>query len=187
MKFRATTIPEVLLIEPEVHRDDRGFFLETYHAGRFESGGISDSFVQDNHSKSVYGTLRGLHMQLAKPQGKLIRVIAGEVFDVAVDVRRGSPAFGRYFGLELSAENHRQLYVPPGLAHGFLVTSEIAEVEYKCTDFYDPGHEIGFAWDDPVVAVRWPIDDPILSEKDRSAPSLAAIEHLLPRFEGAGR
>lgn len=187
MKFLPTDLPEVVLIEPDVHRDARGFFLETWHAGKYEEGGITAHFVQDNHSKSRRGTLRGFHAQSRRPQAKLIRVLRGEIFDVAVDIRVGSPSFARHVGVVLTAESFRQLWVPPGFAHGFLVLSEEAEIEYKCTDFYDPGGEIGFAWDDPVVAVPWPIDAPLLSERDRSAPTLAAIEHLLPRFGCAGR
>jgi len=184
LNFTPTPLPGVIEIEPDVHRDERGFFLESFRADTYRAGGIDATFVQDNHSRSVRGTLRGLHMQLAKPQGKLIRVIAGTVFDVAVDVRRGSPAFGRYFGLELSAENHRQLYVPPGLAHGFVVTSEIAELEYKCTDFYDPTSELSIAWDDPEIGIPWPISEPILSRKDADAPALADVLDRLPAYTG---
>jgi dTDP-4-dehydrorhamnose 3,5-epimerase len=183
VKFTQTEIPGVVLAQPDVHRDDRGFLLESYHRSRYEEGGIDAVFVQDNHSKSVRGTLRGLHMQLVRPQGKLARVIRGSVWDVAVDVRRGSPAFGRHVAVELSAENHLQLYVPPGLAHGFVVTSEIAEFEYKCSDFYHPESEISIAWNDPELAIPWPIAEPILSAKDRDAPSLADLMEQLPRFE----
>ena len=186
MKFLPTDLPEVLLIEPDVHRDARGFFLETWHARRYREGGIRADFVQDNHSKSRRGTLRGFHAQSRHSQGKLVRVIRGEIFDVAVDIRVGSPSYARHVCARLTAESFHQLWVPPGFGHAFLVLSEEAEVEYKCTDFYDPADEIGFAWDDPAVAVGWPIDEPVLSEKDRNAPNLAAIEHLLPRFEGAG-
>ena len=187
MKFLPTDLPEVVLIEPDVHRDARGFFLETWHARKYAEGGVPAHFVQDNHSKSRRGTLRGFHAQARHPQGKLVRALRGEIFDVAVDVRVGSPTFARHVCVLLTGESFRQVWVPPGFGHGFVVLSEEAEVEYKCTDFYDPGDEIGFAWNDPVVAVRWPIDDPVLSEKDRGAPNLAAIEHLLPRFEGGGR
>jgi dTDP-4-dehydrorhamnose 3,5-epimerase len=187
VKFLPTDLPEVVLIEPDVHRDTRGFFLETWHAGKYEEGGIPARFVQDNHSRSRRGTLRGFHAQSRHPQGKLIRVLRGEIFDVAVDIRVGSPTFARHVSVRLTAESFRQLWIPPGFGHGFLVLSEEAEVEYKCTHFYDPGDEIGFAWNDPELAVRWPIEAPILSEKDRSAPPLAAIEDRLPRFEGAGR
>lgn len=187
MRFLPTELPEVVLIEPDVHQDARGFFLETWHAQKYAEGGIPARFVQDNHSKSRGGTLRGFHAQLSHSQGKLVRVLRGEIFDVAIDIRVGSPSFARHVSVRLSAESFQQLWVPPGFGHGFLVLSEHAEIEYKCTDFYDPSDEIGFAWDDPVVAVRWPIDDPILSERDRGAPTLATIEHLLPRFEGAAR
>ena len=182
MKFLPTELPEVVLIEPDVHRDARGFFLETWHARRYAEGGIPPRFVQDNHSKSRRGILRCFHAQLSHSQGKLVRVLRGEILDVAVDIRVGSPSFARHVCVRLAAESFEQLWVPPGFGHAFLVLSEDAEVEYKCTDFYDPSDEIGFAWDDPVVAVRWPIDDPILSERDRGAPTLAMIEHLLPRF-----
>ncbi len=182
MKFIETPLPGVIQIEPQVHRDARGFFLESFRADRFAAAGIDARFVQDNHSKSVRGTLRGLHMQLARPQGKLVRVVAGSVYDVAVDVRRGSPRFGAWFGIELSAENHRQLYVPPGLAHGFLVTSETAEFEYKCTDFYDPTSELSIAWNDPEIGIEWPISEPLLSAKDADAPRLADVIDRLPHY-----
>lgn len=179
LRFSETSIPGVILVEPQVHRDDRGFFLETYHAGRYREGGIREPFVQDNHSCSTRGTLRGLHAQSPNAQGKLLRVVAGEVFDVAVDVRRGSPSYGRHLGLVLSAENFRQLYVPPGLLHGFVVTSEIAEVEYKCTTLYDPAGEFSVAWNDPQLAIPWPVDEPILSAKDAAAPRLAEVQDRL--------
>jgi dTDP-4-dehydrorhamnose 3,5-epimerase len=179
MRFLPTALPEVILIEPDVYRDQRGFFLETYHAHKYREGGIAVTFVQDNHSRSVRGTLRGMHAQHRYPQGKLVRVVEGEIFDVAVDIRRGSPTFGRWVGAVLSAENFRQCYVPPGFAHGFCVTSESAQVEYKCTDLYDPTDEIGFVWNDPDVGIAWPIGTPILSGKDRAAPRLRdLIEQL---------
>lgn len=180
MKFFPTAIPEVILVEPAVFRDDRGFFLETYHQGKFVDGGLPGSFVQDNHSFSIRGTLRGLHAQLRKPQGKLVRAIEGEIFDVAVDIRPDSPTFGRWVGEVLSGENLRQLYVPPGFAHGFCVLSETAHVGYKCTELYDREDEIGVAWNDPGIAVAWPVENPLLSPKDASAPTLAEILHLLP-------
>ncbi len=185
MKFQPTRLPEVILVEPDVHRDDRGFFLETYHAGKYRAGGITPRFVQDNHSKSSRGILRGLHAQRQRPQGKLVRAVEGEIFDVAVDIRRGSPRFGQWVGELLSAENFRQLYVPPGFIHGFCVVSEIAQVEYKCTDLYDREDEIGIRWNDPDIGIAWPVDSPILSEKDRDAPTLAEIEHLLPTYSEA--
>jgi dTDP-4-dehydrorhamnose 3,5-epimerase len=177
-----TELPGVLIIEPDVHRDGRGFFLETYHADRYLEHGIRGPFTQDNLSRSTAGTLRGLHLQLERPQGKLIHVVEGEVFDVAVDVRRGSPAFGRWFGIVLSAENFKQCYVPPGFAHGFCVLSPMAQVSYKCTDFYDPAGELGIAWDDPALAIDWPIAEPLLSERDRHNPTLAAQSDRLPRY-----
>jgi dTDP-4-dehydrorhamnose 3,5-epimerase len=169
MKFVPTEIPEVVLVEPEVHRDGRGFFLETYQARQYRDGGIGASFVQDNHSRSVYRTLRGLHAQLKRPQAKLVRVIEGEIFDVAVDLRRNSPTFGRWVSAILSSENFRQCYIPPGFAHGFCVTSEVAQVEYKCSEFYDPADEFSLRWDDPEIGIRWPVQQPILSQKDASA------------------
>ena len=180
MRVTETSLPGVLLIEPVVHRDGRGFFVETYHIDRYRECGIAAPFVQDNHSRSIQGTLRGLHLQLQRPQGKLLRVIEGEVFDVAVDVRRGSPAFGRWVSVNLSADNFRQVYVPPGFAHGFYVISPIAQVEYKCTDVYDPASEIGIAWNDPAIGIEWPARDPLLSPRDRAHPTLAAVTDRLP-------
>ena len=149
MKVSPTAIPDVLLIEPIVHRDQRGYFVETWRAAQYADIGIDGPFVQDNHSRSVKGTLRGLHYQIGRPQGKLVRVATGAVFDVAVDLRRSSATFGRWVGVMLSGENFRQLYIPPGFAHGFCVLSPTVDVEYKCTDFYDPGDEVTIAWDDP--------------------------------------
>lgn len=181
MRFVPTEIPDVLVVEPDVLRDGRGYFLETYHAGKYRAGGIDGPFVQDNHSRSVRGTLRGLHLQLRRPQGKLIRVIEGEIFDVAVDVRRGSPTFGKWVAVTLSADNFLQCYVPAGFAHGFCVTTAVAQVEYKCTDLYDAASEIGIAWNDPALAIPWPLDDPILSDRDRRHPRLADVP-ALPDF-----
>jgi dTDP-4-dehydrorhamnose 3,5-epimerase len=180
MRVVTTDLAGVLLIEPDVHRDGRGFFVETYHAERYQAHGIPGPFVQDNHSRSTAGTLRGLHLQLRHSQGKLIRVIEGEVFDVAVDVRRGAPQFGRWVAVTLSAENFRQVYVPPGFAHGFCVLSPVAQVEYKCTELYDPASEIGIAWNDPAIAIRWPISAPLLSARDRRHPTLAEVVDRLP-------
>jgi dTDP-4-dehydrorhamnose 3,5-epimerase len=177
-----TDIPEILVIEPDVHVDGRGFFVETYQAERYREHGIEGPFVQDNHSRSVAGTLRGLHLQLRRPQAKLIRVIEGEIFDVAVDVRRGSPTFGRWVGVTLTAENFRQCYVPHGFAHGFCVISAIAQVEYKCTDLYDPASEVGVAWNDPALAISWPVDQPLLSWRDSQHPTLAALTDKLPPY-----
>jgi dTDP-4-dehydrorhamnose 3,5-epimerase len=175
VRFEPTELPEVVVIEPTVHRDARGFFVETYHAEKYRSGGIDAVFVQDNHSRSTEGTLRGLHLQLRRPQGKLVRVIAGEIFDVAVDVRRGSPTFGRWVGVTLSGENFRQCYIPPGFAHGFCVLTPAAEVEYKCTELYDPADEVGVVWNDPDVAIRWPVEHPLLSPRDARLPRLAEL------------
>jgi dTDP-4-dehydrorhamnose 3,5-epimerase len=177
-----TDIPEVLIVEPDVHVDGRGFFFETYHAERYREHGILGPFVQDNQSRSVGGTLRGLHLQLRHPQGKLVRVIEGEVFDVAVDVRRGSPTFGRWVGVTLSAENFKQCYVPPGFAHGFYVVSAIAQVEYKCTDVYDPASELGVAWDDAALGIVWPAGQPLLSARDSRNPALADLTGQLPAY-----
>jgi dTDP-4-dehydrorhamnose 3,5-epimerase len=177
-----TAIPGVLIVEPEIHTDGRGFFLETYHIDRYRQHGIPGPFVQDNHSQSVRGTLRGLHLQLQHPQGKLIRVIEGEIFDVAVDVRRGSPTFGRWIGVALTAASFKQVYIPPGFAHGFTVVSPVAQVEYKTTDFYDPAGEIGVAWNDPALGIGWPVTDPILSARDGRHPNLAEVMDKLPVY-----
>lgn len=184
MRVLPTELPGVVIIEPDVHRDGRGFFLETYHADRYRDHGMPGPFVQDNHSQSVAGTLRGLHLQLRRPQGKLIRVVEGEVFDVAVDVRRGSPTFGRWVSVTLTADNFRQCYVPPGFAHGFCVVSPIAQLEYKCTDLYDPASEIGIAWNDPAIGISWPVTDPILSQRDSRHPTLAELGDGLPVWTG---
>jgi len=184
MRLLPTDHPEVLLIEPDVHRDARGFFLESYHAQRYADLGIPSAFVQDNHSRSGRAVLRGLHYQFAHPQGKLIRVTGGRVFDVAVDIRKGSPYFGRWFGVELSGENHYQLYIPPGFAHGFCVLSEQVDFLYKCTDYYTPGDEYGIAWNDPALAITWPEMDYLLSDKDRDYPVLAEAGPL-PVYGGA--
>ena len=172
MRFTPLALPDVILVEPDVHRDARGFFLETYHLDKYRAGGVPGPFVQDNHSRSVRGTLRGLHAQRRRPQGKLVRAVDGEMFDVAVDIRRDSPTFGRWVGVRLSGENFQQLYVPPGFAHGFCVLSEVVNVEYKCTDVYDAADEIGLAWNDPDVGIEWPVREPIISDKDRRLPRL---------------
>jgi dTDP-4-dehydrorhamnose 3,5-epimerase len=184
VRFAATELPGVLIIEPDVFRDGRGYFFETYHADKYHAGGVDGPFVQDNQSRSVAGTLRGLHLQLRRPQGKLIRVIEGEILDVAVDVRRGSPTFGRSVSVTLSADNFKQCYVPPGFAHGFCVTSPIAQIEYKCTDLYDPTSEIGIAWNDPQLAIRWPVAEPVLSDRDRRNPRLSTLIDTLPHWRG---
>lgn len=178
--FGTTEIPGMVVIDPDVYRDARGFFLETYHETHYLPH-IPERFVQDNHSKSAKGTLRGLHAQSPNPQGKLLRCVSGAIWDVAVDVRLGSPSFGRHVGVELTAENFRQVYVPPGLLHGFAVLSDVAEVEYKCTAFYDRTCEFGVRWDDPELAVAWPIENPTLSDRDRNAPLLSEVrDRLLP-------
>jgi len=182
VKFVPAALPGVIVIEPDVHRDSRGFFLETYHSEKYRAGGVPGAFVQDNQSRSTAGTVRGLHLQLRRPQGKLVRVIEGEIFDVAVDVRRGSPGFGKWVGVRLSAENFKQCYIPPGFAHGFAVVSDVAQVEYKCTDLYDPGGELGIAWNDPAIGVAWPFERPFLSERDKHHGLLTAVMEQLPAF-----
>jgi len=179
MRVLPTDLPGVLLVEPDVLRDARGYFLETFHQRRYREAGIPYSFVQDNQSRSVRGTLRGMHAQAKKPQGKLIRVLQGEIFDVAVDIRPDSPTFGKWTGANLSAETFRQMLIPPGFAHGFCVLSESADVAYSCTDFYDRADEIGFRWDDPAVAIAWPIGRPLLSAKDAALPTLAELRQRL--------
>jgi dTDP-4-dehydrorhamnose 3,5-epimerase len=184
LRFVRTEIAGVLIVEPHVHRDDRGFFLETYQAEKYRAGGIDAVFVQDNHSYSQRDTLRGLHAQHPRAQGKLVRAIQGEIWDVAVDARRGSPTFGRHVGAVLSAENFRQLWVPPGLLHGFVVTSDIAQVEYKCTDVYRPEDEFSVAWNDPELAIPWPVATPLLSARDARAPRLSQVGSRLIDFAG---
>jgi dTDP-4-dehydrorhamnose 3,5-epimerase len=176
MKIISTAIPDVKILEPKVFGDDRGFFMETWNAHLFSELGIQHGFVQDNHSRSVKNTLRGLHYQIEKPQGKLVRVTRGEVFDVAVDLRKDSPTFGKWVGEYLSERNNRMLWVPPGFAHGFLVISDSADFQYKCTDFYAPEYERSIAWNDPELAIDWPLagtDSPLLSVKDNVAPFFA--------------
>ena len=180
MKFLATEIAGLTLVEPDVHRDPRGFFLETYHQARYEEAGLEAVFVQDNHSKSGHGTLRGLHIQVGeKAQTKLVRVVRGRIWDVAVDVRTDSPTFGRWVGVELSAENQNQFYIPTGMLHGFVVLSEEAEVEYKCSEFYHPESEVSVLWNDPEIGVGWPIDGPTLSERDKNALPLSEVKGRL--------
>jgi dTDP-4-dehydrorhamnose 3,5-epimerase len=180
MRVLPTQLGGVLVIEPDVYRDPRGFFLETFHQRRYAEAGILGPFVQDNHSYSVRGTLRGLHAQVRHPQGKLVRAVEGEMFDVAVDIRRGSPTFARWVSVVLSGENLRQLFIPPGFAHGFYVLSERVHVEYKCTDLYDADDEVTVAWNDPDVGIDWPTAEPVLSAKDRAAPRLADLADRLP-------
>jgi dTDP-4-dehydrorhamnose 3,5-epimerase len=179
----ATTLPDVFLIELKVFTDQRGFFLESYHREKYAALGMDDEFVQDNHSQSVRGTLRGLHYQLQHPQAKLCRVVRGEVLDVALDIRRGSPTFGRWASAVLSEENKRQIYVPGGFAHGFVVLSETAEFLYKCSDFYYPEHEHGVLWNDPQLKIDWNITNPVLSTKDQKYLPLSQIApELLPAY-----
>ncbi len=187
MKVSATVLPEVLLIEPRVHGDARGFFLETFHATRYAEVGIRMPFVQDNWSRSVRGTLRGLHFQEPYAQGKLVQVMRGAVFDVAVDVRRGSPRFGRWVGCELSEDNKCQLWVPPGFAHGFVVLTDECDFVYKCTETYRPEVERAIAWDDPAIGIDWRIEAPRLSAKDAAAPRLADALHLPIYDDGSVR
>ncbi|MGX2040979.1 dTDP-4-dehydrorhamnose 3,5-epimerase [Methylocaldum sp. MU1018] len=183
MKIESTPLPGVLLIKPDVFGDARGFFLETWNLRRYREAGLDRDFVQDNVSMSGKGILRGLHFQNPAPQGKLVQALQGEVFDVAVDIRAGSPTFGQWFGAILSGENHHQLYVPEGFAHGFCVLSETALFSYKCTDFYNPGAEHSVRWDDPDLGIAWPIENPVLSAKDQSARYLKDFpREMLPAW-----
>jgi dTDP-4-dehydrorhamnose 3,5-epimerase len=179
MKFQNTPIQDVLLIEPQVFGDARGFFVETWQQEKFAAAGVDATFVQDNHSRSSRWTLRGLHFQSERTQGKLVRVGSGSVFDVVVDLRRSSSSFGKWWGVELSAENHLMLWVPKGLAHGILVMSESADFLYKCTDFYSPAHERTLAWNDPALCIQWPLPPgttPVMSTKDREGAAFAELE-----------
>ena len=175
MEFTKTKLPGVMLIQPDVFRDARGFFIETYHADKYKAGGIPETFVQDNLSRSIRGTLRGMHAQRKSPQGKLIHVIEGEIFDVAVDIRRDSPTFCQWVGFKLSADKFQQCYVPAGFAHGFFVLSAWADVLYKCTEVYQPGDEYGVNWADERIGIDWPMSNPILSAKDAGLPMMAGI------------
>jgi len=186
LKVTSTSLPGVLIIEPDVFGDERGYFLETYRANRYTEAGLKVKFVQDNLSYSQRGVLRGLHFQHPHAQGKLVTVLAGEVFDVAVDIRRGSPTFGEWTGVTLSAKNHRQLWVPGGFAHGFCVTSESALFMYKCTDYYHPETEHCIRWNDESIAIEWPVKAPVISAKDSAGTLLSDIEpDLLPDFGGS--
>ena len=182
MKVTETDLPGVLIIEPKVFQDARGFFLETFSESRYERESIKGPFVQDNHSRSLKGTVRGLHLQVTKPQGKLMRAVSGSMLDVAVDVRVGSPTFGKWTAALLSGDNFKQLYVPPGFAHGFAVLSDVVDVEYKCTAYYDPKDEITVLWNDPAIGVSWPVTEPTLSPRDRSAAPLSELIDRLPRY-----
>ena len=183
MKFTPTRLAGVLLIEPDIFTDKRGSFMETWHRRKFAEQGLDVEFVQDNHSQSGRGVLRGLHYQLQRPQGKLVRAASGCIFDVAVDIRRGSPSFGEWVATELSAENRRQLYIPPGFAHGFCVLSERADVLYKCTDYYAPTDEHGIRWDEPRLGIDWPGGGFVVSEKDAGYAPLDSLSAVLPRYE----
>jgi len=184
IKFTTTSLPGVILIEPQVFEDPRGFFIETFHKKKYAVEGVDRVFVQDNHSHSKRDTLRGLHYQLRHAQGKLVYVVAGEIFDVAVDIRRGAPTFGKWSGAYISAENKRQLYIPEGFAHGFSVLSETADVIYKCTDLYTPGDEYGIFWADPAIDIDWKVKSPVLSKKDSQNPELSQVtEELLPVYK----
>jgi len=182
MKTTPTKIPGVLIVEPQVFGDGRGFFMETWQRDRYAEAGLPTSFVQDNLSRSRQGVLRGLHFQNPSPQGKLVSVLQGEVFDVAVDIRQGSPTFGEWVGVLLNEENKRQLWVPPGLAHGFVVTSDEALFGYKCTEFYNPAAEGTILWDDPDLGIDWPVSEPMLATKDRAGLRLRDVptSRLLP-------
>ena len=182
MKVIDTPLKGVILIEPDVHEDRRGHFMELYHLDRYAKAGLPARFVQDNFARSVHGTLRGLHYQRRHPQGKLVTALEGTVFDVAVDVRQGSPSLGTWYGVELSAENRRQLYIPPGFAHGYCVLSETASVMYKCTDFFVPDDERGILWNDPALGIHWPVATPLLSVKDQSYKTLVENENELPTY-----
>lgn len=175
MKVLETILPGVLIIEPKVFADARGFVLETYQAERYRQLGIAHAFVQDNHSRSARGVLRGLHFQRSRPQGKLVSVSRGSVYDVTVDINSASPTCSKFVAVELNDENHRQLWIPPGYAHGFCVLSDIADVQYKCTDYYIPEDEGGLLWNDPQVNIPWPIEQPLLSAKDQRNPTLAQL------------
>jgi dTDP-4-dehydrorhamnose 3,5-epimerase len=182
LKFTETPLPGVLVIEPRVHGDERGFFMETYRADAFREHGIPDVFVQDNHSRSARGVLRGLHYQEPLPQGKLVRCPRGELFDIAVDIRRGSPTFGRYYGILLTESNNKMLWVPPGFAHGFCALTDTADLVYKVTELYRPEYDRCILWNDPDIGIPWPIAEPVLSAKDANAPRLK--DAVVPEYVG---
>lgn len=185
MRVTSVGIPGVYLIELNIARDRRGCFAETHHEQRYQEAGITERFVQDNYSRSVRNTLRGLHFQEPHAQGKLVMVLEGIIYDVVVDVRKGSPSFGKWYGVELSGENLRQIYIPPGCAHGFCVTSETAAFMYKCTEYYSPRDERGIIWNDPALGIAWPVTTPILSEKDQAHRTLAEMDAELPLYRPA--
>lgn len=180
MNVSKTALPGVMVIEPQIFPDERGFFFEAFHQKKFIEAGLNLQIVQINQSHSIKNVLRGMHAQRSEPQGKFIRVLSGEIFDVAVDIRRSSPTFKKWVGVNLSSENKKAMYVPPGYVHGFCVLSESADVEYGCTMLYNPSDEMSVRWNDPDIAIEWPIKKPVLSEKDAAAPSLADILHKLP-------
>lgn len=186
MNIQTTRLPGVIIVDPLVHHDSRGVFVERYQSKTYSEHALPREFVQDNHSRSVNGTLRGMGLQLSQPQGKLVYVIEGSIFDVAVDVRVGSPSFGQWVGVELTSDNFRQLYIPPGFAHGFCVTSERADVLFKCTDYYLPGDEVTIRWNDPDIAIQWPVLSPLLSQKDADALQLKHVLGRLPRYKAEG-
>jgi dTDP-4-dehydrorhamnose 3,5-epimerase len=185
MKFIPTSFTNVIIVEPDLFPDGRGFFLETFRRDKYARGGIDCEFRQDNQSRSTRNTIRGLHAQRQHPQGKLVRAVTGSIVDVVVDIRRGSPSYLKWIAVELSADNFRQIYVPPGFAHGICITSEVADIEYKCTDYYDPSDELRIAWNDPSIGIRWPVQNPILSEKDRQARPIDHQIELLPSYSEA--
>jgi len=185
VRFSRTQLPDVILVEPFAFQDSRGFFLETYHYEKYAEGGIGCTFVQDNRSHSCRNALRGLHYQLKHPQAKLVFVVRGEIVDVAVDIRTGSPTFGQWVAVSLSGSDHRQLFIPEGFAHGFAVISEEADVCYKCSDFYAQGDEYGIVWNDPELAIHWPLSNPVLSAKDQAYPRLKDVRpEYLPVYSG---
>jgi len=187
MKIELTRLPGVVVIEPRRFEDERGFFLETWQRERYRAAGVADDFAQDNHSYSRKGVLRGLHFQMRRSQGKLVTVIRGRIFDVAVDVRRDSPTFGHWTGAELCDVGPRQMYLPPGFAHGFCVLSDVADIHYKVTDFYDPADEAGILWSDPGIGIVWPLSAPLTSARDAAYPKLSDFpRERLPAFSGGG-
>ena len=183
MRVTPLEIPGVLVLEPAVISDHRGAFMEIHHEQRYQELGIKERFVQDNYSRSIRNTLRGLHFQHPHAQGKLVMALEGTVYDVVLDIRKGSPTFGKWFGIELSGQNCKQMYIPPGCAHGFCVTSDTACFLYKCTAYYSPKNDRGILWNDPMLSIPWPVTQPILSQKDQAHPTLAAIDGELPRYE----
>lgn len=185
VEVRKTDLPGVLLITPAVFRDDRGFFLESFNEADFAHVGVDAHFVQDNHSRSAKGVLRGLHYQLHHPQGKLVRVVRGKIFDVAADIRPESPTFGKWVGATLDDREMTAIWIPPGFAHGFCALSDDADVTYKCTDFYAPGDEAGVLWNDPLLGIKWPVENPIINAKDRSYPPLTADRRDLPPYKAS--